>query len=123
MYLDKDSVKINGVAMGQYITSAEFQYNKMWSSDAGRNLAGTMTGTLLGIFPKIVLTFKPLTKSEINLLAPIFDSANQTVVYYDVSLNKTMTMTTYTGDWSLKNSNLMQNETFSVSFISIKKRG
>lgn len=123
MYLDKDSVKINGVAMGQYITSAEFQYNKMWSSDAGRNLAGTMTGTLLGIFPKIILAFKPLTKSEINLLAPIFDSATQTVVYYDASLNKTMTMTTYTGDWSLKNSNLMQNETFSVSFISIKKRG
>lgn len=123
MYIDKDSVIIDGVSMGQYITEAKFGYNKLWSSDSGRNLAGTQTGTLIGIFPKIILQFRSLNKDEINMLAPILDSANQQVTYYDVNKNRNITMTTYTGDYELTNKRLNKNEGFSCSFISIRKRG
>lgn len=41
MYVDKDSVIIENINMGQYLTQADFEYNKLWSSDSGRNLAGT----------------------------------------------------------------------------------
>ena len=122
MYIDKESVIINGVNMGQYIVEAKFSYPKLWASDSGRNLAGKMTGTLIGIFPKIILQFRPLTKDELNIIAPILDSANQTVTYYDVNKNKKITMTTYTGDWEITNKNLNQNEGFNCSFISIEKR-
>ena len=122
MYVNKDSVIINGVSMGQYIVEAKFSYPKLWASDSGRNLAGKMTGTLIGIFPKIILQFRPLTKEELNIIAPILDSANQTVTYYDPKENKDITMTTYTGDWELTNNNLNQNQGFSCSFISVEKR-
>ncbi len=39
MFVDKDSIIINGVSMGKYIVQAEYQYNKLWASDSGRNLA------------------------------------------------------------------------------------
>ena len=122
MFIDKDSVIINGVSMGQYIVEAKFQYNKLFASDSGRNLSGKMTGTLIGVFVKLILQFRPLTKEELNIIAPILDSANQTVTYYDPNKNKNITMTTYTGDWELTNNNLNQNQGFSCSFISVEKR-
>ena len=122
MFIDKDSLIINNVSMGQYIVEAKFNYPKLWASDSGRNLAGKMTGTLIGIFPKIILQFRPLTKEELNIIAPILDSAIQTVVYYDPSKDRNITMSTYTGDWELKNRNIKQNEGFSCSFISVAKR-
>lgn len=41
MYVDKNSIIINGINMGDYLIQADFEYNKLWSSDSGRNLAGT----------------------------------------------------------------------------------
>ena len=122
MFLDKDSIIINNISIGKYIVEAKFQYNKLFASDSGRNLAGKMTGTLIGIFPKLILQFRPLTKEEINIIAPILDSAYQQVTYYDVNKNANITMTTYTGDWELTNTNLNENQGFSCSFISTEKR-
>ena len=122
MYIDENSVIINGVSMGQYIVEAKFSYPKLFASDSGRNLAGKMTGTLIGVFPKLVLQFRPLTREELNIIAPILDSANQSVTYYDPNKNKNITMTTYTGDWEITNTSLNQNKGFSCSFISIEKR-
>jgi hypothetical protein len=65
MFINKNSIIINGVSMGQYLTEAKYGYNKLWSSDSGRNLAGVMTGTLVGIFPKLILQFRRLTKAEL----------------------------------------------------------
>ena len=41
MFIDKDSIIINDISMGDYLTQADFEYNKLWASDSGRNLAGT----------------------------------------------------------------------------------
>lgn len=123
MFVDKDSIKINGISMGQYLVQAEYQYNKLWSSDTGRNLAGTQSGTLIGIFPKLALQFRPLSRQELHLLAPVLDSAYQTTEYYDDNLGRQITMRTYSGDWSVVNKNINVNEGFSCSFISTKKRG
>lgn len=126
MFINKDSIIINNVNMGQYITEARYGYNKLWSSDSGRNLAGTQSGTLIGIFPKIILEFKPLTKTELETIVPILDSANQTVSYYDPYKKVQTTMTTYTGDYEITNKNIIngssRNDSFSCSFISISKR-
>ena len=83
MFVDKDSIVINGISMGKYLVQAEYEYNKLWASDSGRNLAGKQTGTLIGVFPKLVLQFRSLSKDELHLIAPILDSARQTVQYYD----------------------------------------
>lgn len=122
MYVDKNSIIINDVNMGQYLTQADFGYNKLWSSDSGRNLAGEQKGTLIGIFPKLELQYRALTKEEAHTLAPIFDSARQTTQYYDDNKGKIITITTYTGDWKAVSKKLNQCEPFTISFISTKKR-
>lgn len=126
MFIDKNSIIINGVNMGQYLVEAKFGYYKLWSSDSGRNLAGTQTGTLIGIFPKIILQFKKLTKSGLEAIVPILDSARQTVTYYDPNKKANVTMTTYSGDYEITNKHVInevrKNEGFSCSFISTKKR-
>lgn len=86
-----------------------------------------MTGTLIGIFPKIVVQFRKLNKTELELIAPILDSASQSLIYYDPNKKTNVTMTTYTGDYEITNkgkidSNGRKNEGFSCSFISVSKR-
>ena len=126
MFIDKNSIIINGVNMGQYIVEAKYGYNKLWSSDSGRNLAGTQSGTLIGIFPKITLQFRKLTKTELEAVIPVLDSVSQTVTYYDPNKKTSVTMTTYTGDYEIVNKKIIngsaKNEGFSCSFISVRKR-
>lgn len=127
MFIDKDSLVIDGINMGQYITEVEYGYNKLWASDAGRNLAGVQSGTLIGIFPKLKINFIKLTQEELELIAPILDKATQEVTYYDPVLKRMTTMSTYTGDWATLNRNTFANiaranESFTISFIARKKR-
>ena len=125
MFINKDSLIVNGINLGKYIVQATYSYNKLWSNDSGRNLAGTQSGTLVGIFPKIVVQFRKLTKSELELLTPILDSARQTVQYYDPNKKAMTTMTTYTGDYEVINKGIIghiKNEGFQISFISTKRR-
>lgn len=126
MFINANSITINGVSMGRYLVQAQYDYNKLWGNDTGRNLAGKMSGTLIGIFPKLILQFQPLTKSELETIIPILDSANQTVTYYDPYKQANVTMTTYTGDYSIINKNIIsgntKNEGFNCSFISVSKR-
>lgn len=125
MFINKDSLIVNNINLGNYIIEARYGYNKLWSNDSGRNLVGTQSGTLVGIFPKIVVQFRKLTKSELELLTPILDSARQTVKYYDPNKKAMTTMTTYTGDYEIVNKGIIghiKNEGFQISFISTKRR-
>lgn len=123
MFINQDSIRINGVSMGQYLLSAKYEYNKLWGSDTGRNLKGKFTGTLVGVFPKLILTFRKLTKAEMNIIAPILDSPSQTVQYYDPKSNANKTISTYTGDWSYENKRIAtKNESFECSFIARERR-
>lgn len=128
MLLNKDSFKIQGIDnITNYITEIEYGYNKLWASDSGRNLAGVNTGTLIGIFPKIKVSFRKLTQQELEILAPILDSAIQYVTYYDPVLKSEYTMDTYTGDWATTNRNTFTNvakanESFEISFIANRRR-
>lgn len=123
MFINRNSIKLNNISMGQYLLSAKYEFNKLWGSDTGRNLKGSFSGTLVGIYPKITLTFRKLTQDEMNLIAPILDSGSQSLTYYDPSTNSNKTITTYSGDWSYENKQIMtKNESFSCTFISRERR-
>lgn len=85
-----------------------------------------MTGTLIGIYPKLTLQFRKLTKDELEIITPILDSARQTTTYYDPTKKALTTMTTYTGDYEIINKRIIsgntKNEGFSCSFIAVSKR-
>ena len=126
MFIDKNSIIINNISMGQYLVEAKYAYNKLWASDTGRNLAGKMSGTLVGIFPKLTLQFRKLTKAELELIAPILDSSTQSLTYYDPNKKANTTITTYTGDYEIVNDSIIKNNTknegFQISFIAVSKR-
>ena len=126
MFLDKNSIMINGVSMGEYLVEAKFGYNKLWANDSGRNLAGVMSGTLLEKKKKITLQFGRLTKNQLETIIPILDAPRQTVSYYDPNEKGYRIMETYTGDYEITNkyiiNNNRTNEGFSCSFIATSKR-
>lgn len=126
MFVDKNSIIINGLNVGPYLLEAKFGYHKLWGKDSGRNLAGEQSGTLIGIFPKLTLQFRKMDREELYQMALILDTAVQTVTYFDAFKNQSVTMETYTGDWEVVNKNLInyeqKNEGFSCAFISIRKR-
>lgn len=126
MFIDKNSLIINGVNMGQYLVQVEYGYNKVWGPDTGRNLKFKMTGTFGGIVVKLRLTFAKLTQQELETLAPILDSPWQQTTYYD-PVKHTRTMETYTGDWATLNkttfvNNARANESFDISVIATAPR-
>lgn len=126
MYINKNSLIVDGLNLGTYITQAKYGFNKIWSSNSGRNLAGTFNGTLNGIYPKITVSFKKLSKEDLEIISPIIDSQEQTLQYYDPNFKKMVTLQTYTDSYEYLDKNIIQdrikNESFEVSFISRKKR-
>ena len=126
MFINKDSLVINNINMGKYISEVKFGYPKLWSSDTGRTLSGNMSGTLIGIFPKLTLQFRPLNKTEFETICGILDSASQSVTYYDPKKKQSVTINTYANDYEVTNKHVIdayrRNEGFSCSFTSIKKR-
>lgn len=128
MLLNKDSLKIRGIEnFTNYIVEVEYGYYKLWGPDTGRNMAGTNSGSLTGIFPKLKITFKATSQHELEILADILDSAVQYVTYYDPKLKRMYEMDTYTGDWTTRNKNTFSNvaranEPFEISFIANRKR-
>ena len=121
MIIDKDAIIINNIPFGKYLVQAEMSRPKLWGDDTGRSLSGDFNGTLLGIYPKFILQFKRLTKEELETIAPILDSASQTLTYYDPVKRAKITISTYTGDWGVVNKSIIgsrKNEGFSISFIA-----
>lgn len=122
MFVDKNSIKINNVSMGQYLLSAKYSYPKLWGSDTGRNLAGEMSGTLIGIFPKITLHFRKLDDSEMTIISRLLDTAWQQLSYYDPNKAQEITMTTYTGDWEYESNRIGKASDFEISFTAKSRR-
>ena len=62
------------------------------------------------------------TRDEIELLAPIFDSATQSTTYYDAKKGTNVTMSTYSGDWEITYKKMKVGEAFNCSLIARNPR-
>ena len=126
MLINKNGFKIDGVNFAQYLTKIKYGRHKIWGKDSGRNnIAGTYTGTLVGIFPKFTLSFRGLTKAELETITPYLEKAQQTITYYSNLAKTTKTISTYSGDYEYENQNTLdnvdENEPFDISFIARTK--
>lgn len=106
------------------ITGYKVQFNKLWSSDTGRSMTGENKGTLIGIFPKIILTIGKTTEDEMSVLLGLFNQASANVKYYDTELKTVKTASFYFGDAEdkLKSGKRMTHENIEISIIANKKR-
>ena len=111
-------LKLNGRTINKII-DYDIQRNKLWSSDAGRNMAGVMKGTLIGNFPKLLLNIGPTTEAEMRELELILDSAAIEVEYYNNKYGCTCTADFYAGEYkeSLKKKSSMKYKAFTVNLI------
>lgn len=112
--------------LGPLLLEVRFEYPKLFAEGSGRNLSGTMIADYIGIFPKIICEFGPLSKSQLEPLIKILDNPKQILKYYDPNKQTYVEMETYTGDYTITNRNIISgdalNEGFEISFIAIKKR-
>lgn len=130
MFIDVNSIQViigsTTYNLKNYLLEAKYGYHKLWGDDTGRNLAGTFSGTFKGVFPKITLQFRKLNQTEIEYLAPMLDSAYQSVRYYDPRKKAYVTMNTYSNDWEMTNKGLVtatrKADGFSWAVISRSKR-
>lgn len=123
MYIDKDSLIINGLNMGKYITEATYGFYDTWSSDAGYNtLSGDFSGTFKGTYPKISVKFaRSLTIDQIKeLTTKIFRTTTQTITYDDPDGTR-KTIQTHKGDLVMTFMGIKKKGAFSYDFVSNKK--
>lgn len=106
------------------IIDYEVQYCKLWSSDTGRSMTGENKGTLIGIFPKIILKIGQLSADEMALVLSLVNQANANVKYYDTEKQSVVTASFYFGDAQdqLKRQKNMTHKPISISIIANKKR-
>ena len=118
MFIDKDSIIVNGISLGQYITEASFGFYDTWSSDTGYTLSNKFTGTFKGTFPKITVKFaKGLSQTAITTLTnSIFRTVIQTVVYDDPD-GTTKTIQTHKGDLAIKYNGINKHAGFGYDFV------
>lgn len=112
--------------LGPLLLEVRYEYPKLFAEGSGRNLAGTMISDFIGVFPKIICEFGPLSKEDLEPLITILDSPRQVVRYYDPYKRQYREMDTYTGDYTIINRNVITgnalNDGFEISFIAVKKR-
>lgn len=119
MYISKDSLIINNINVGKYITEATFGFYDTWSSDTGFNtLSGNFVGTFKGTYPKITIKFaKSLSIDDLKILTTsIFRTTSQTIIYDDPDGTR-KTITTHKGDLAIKFTGIKKKEAFSYDFV------
>ena len=111
-------LKLNGKTF-DCIISYKLGRNKLWSSDTGRNMAGSMKGSLVGNFPKIMLEVEPLDAEEMSEIEKILDSATIEVEYYNNKYQCTCTADYYANDYEedLLRMEDMKYKSFPVNLI------
>lgn len=114
---------LNGVDYtGSVLTPFDIERNKLWGDDSGRVMSGDFVGTLIGIFPKLVVKILPKTEDELANLLAILDSPTQVVKYYSPRHKRLASLGTYTGDYKLSIVNLdPYYSEITISFIATKK--
>lgn len=116
-------LKVNGKEVKKLI-SYKTQYNKLWADDTGRNIAGVNKGTLVGIFPKLLLQFGSMDEEEMAEFLQWANLAEITVEWYDAETKGTRTASYYSNspEIDLKSTSLMKYKSFSFNLIPNQKR-
>lgn len=91
-------VKINNTAISG-LKAYSVQRNKLWK-DSERNMAGNIVASFIGIFPKLLLTFRDgLTENEVSSIIALLDQPYFTVEFFDPKFKTTKTAQYYAGDY------------------------
>lgn len=106
------------------IKSYKVQYPKLWK-DAERNMNGSVSASLIGVFTKISVTFRAgLTQAEISTIASLLNQRYFSVTYFDPATQSSKTEQFYASDFDITylSKSLDLFDEFSVNLIATAKR-
>ena len=99
LVIDTDAGGGGGIDLTPYLTEYTVQYPKLWADGTGRNLAGSMKATLIGIYTKLI--FKAKNNMAMEQIAQILTSLEKAAVYckyYDIKTRQMQVEQFYFGD-------------------------
>lgn len=97
--IDHPLIVIGSLTLTELV-SYKVNYSKLWK-DADRNMNGDISSTLIGIFPNIDATTKPLTLAEATVLCAALDQAYFSATFWDPASNSQKTASFYASDYSI----------------------
>jgi len=120
-------IQIDGILIpNNYILRSGYEvaFNTLWGADTGRDMAGNENGTLIGMFPKVSVTFRKLNRDEMKYVLSLLNRVNFQLTYYDPEKDMLLTLPNYRADFSvpLISTKNVKYESFKVDFIPRRKR-
>lgn len=117
-----DLLNINGQTIPG-LKEYKVGYNKLWK-DSERNMNGEIRATLIGVFPKLELTFADgLNTDQIGTICSLLNQAYFTVTYFDPKTNGTKSAMYYAGDYTVEILDRRRGiyKSFNVSLVPVGK--
>ena len=95
-----DLIKIGNTTLPG-VKGYKVQYNKLWK-DAERNMAGNISASLIGIFPKVLIEFRDgLTEDEVSTIATLLNQPYFSATFFDPKSKAAKTAQYYASDLEL----------------------
>ena len=115
-------LKINNTTVNG-LSGYKIGYNKLWK-DAERNMNCEVRASLIGIFPKLELTFRDgLTENEVSQIINLLDQPYFNVTYFSPKTKGTVTARYYASDYAPELLDKARGlyKTFTVSLVPVGK--
>lgn len=114
-------VTINGVQLrAKEINSYKVTYNKLWK-DADRNMNGTLSSTLIGVFPNLNIVTGVLPVEKIEALSEAMNDAYFSVTYWDTQTQSNKTANYYAADFDTTLMNACTYGTIECQLVAVSK--
>lgn len=106
------------------LTQYDVQFPKLWSSDTGRSMTGENKGTLVGIFPKLIIKCGRMSEGDMSAFLYLVNQATTNITYYDPQYQTTVTASFYFNDAeaALLFKNRMLYDEIEIHAIANKRR-
>lgn len=103
----------------------KIEYNKLWSSDSGRDMLGDNKGSLIGIYPKLYVKVGSWSQSQMQTFLGKVNKNHFSIRYFDTERNSLVTGSSYyVNDYTIemKSSKHMTYKGFEFNLIPNRKR-
>lgn len=106
------------------VTQYDTQFAKLWSSDTGRSMTGENRGTLVGIFPKLIISVGRMSDEDQAAFLYLVNQATTNIRYYDFQYKKQVTASFYFNDAevAMLSKRLMLYDEVEIHAIANKRR-
>ena len=118
-------IKIETVDITSYIQAPggySVGRRELWDN-ANRNMAGNLKSDFVGVFPKIMLKFRPMSSSEMATISALISGSSLTVEWWDVTTGTYKSGEFYKNDhqFGVHHLELDIYEGFSLNLIAFNK--